>query len=742
MNAQFNPGLSANFGVDGDVLSDSKQNGTFAHVGTHDWFFKSGNPIGKGVIDTVGKSVYTAILNSGTNYKFTKGMAFPMYSAQGGYLLLDGRYARDNFALMSSGPTSDKTAFIGGMKNGFDPTIWITNPAGLAVPDKADIIDSYVHFRRNGTVINGTSSSHLVALFGMSTLANTGDRYFDIEFYSSRINYDTVSGVFSNSGSATTGGHTKWEFNADGSLKKFGDMTISFAFSSSSVTEIALWMWVSRTDYLTLNPKDFDFVPGELNGATNNADFGYVKIMPNSGNTSTVWGSQNTSNAAAPDWGTANKQDGSNANNYNYTQYATGQFAEGGIDLSQLGIDPAFIVGGDPCIPVFTRVMFKSRSSSSFTSSLQDFIGPYSFLDAPTASAQITPKVLRCNATSTTLSPITIIPGASYTWSTSNGNIVTNPNATTITINKGGKYYLNAAIVAGCIPSIDSTIVGEDYYQPVSSAVTTGQIDLNNPLSTASIWGGDVAASNFATPYGGSAGLSWNWTGPNGFTSTARNNTVSQVGTYTLVLTETRNGCKDTAITPVTPFQTLPVKITEFSAVKKENDRVLLNWATADETPQTVELMRSYNSIDYSTITYALVDMSNPNQTFSYTDNVSNRTSTRVYYKLKITEASGSVRYSWVISLNYAANSTIKFSASPNPAVNYTVLSITNDKSATGIMQIVDMNGRILLDKTIKMEKGTNQVMVNEVERLKKGMYIIRLMTEGETLTQKLVKSE
>jgi hypothetical protein len=192
----------------------------------------------------------------------------------------------------------------------------------------------------------------------------------------------------------------------------------------------------------------------------------------------------------------------------------------------------------------------------------------------------------------------------------------------------------------------------------------------------------------------------------------------------------------------VLPASTLPVTITEFSAVKKENDKVLLNWALGNETPQTVELMRSYNGTDYSTITYGLVDMNNPNQTFSYIDNVSNRTSTRVYYKLKITENSGAVKYSWIISLNYAANSDIKFSASPNPAINYTVLTIASESSTTGTIQIADMLGRLLNSKTIKLEKGNNQVMLNEVEKLGKGTYIIRLVVNGEALTQKLVKSE
>jgi len=744
-SAQYSPGLSANFGVDGDVLSGTRQNGTFNQQNTHDWFFKAGGGanLGKGIIDTAGTSVIASKLIAGENYCFNRGMLYSRYSNQDGYLLLDGRYGRDNFALTSSGANSDKTAYQGGQKNGSNPTVWATFPLGSAVADKADIIDGYVHFRRNGTIINGTSSSHLMAIFGLSTLANNGDRFMDIEFYASRINYDSVTGVFSNSGPVTTGGHTKWEFNTDGSIKKFGDMTITFEFNSSTVSEIAIWMWVSKTDYETRNPRDFDFVPGEINGVNNNPDYGYVKIQPNAGNTSIAWGSANTADTKGPEWGTANKALGSNSNNYNYAQYSAGQFAEGGIDLSQLGIDPAYIVGGDPCAPVFTRVMFKSRSAHPFTASLQDFIGPFSFLDAPTAPAQIAPPaVLKCNLTSTTLSPSTVVTGAQYTWSTSNGNIVTNPNATTITVNKAGKYYLSSSLVVGCPVNIDSTIVSQDYYQPVASAYTVGTLDATDPYSFVNLQGGDVNLSNFATPYGGSAGLNWKWTGPDGFTSNTRNTWTTKEGTYTLELTELRNGCKDTAITPVFSFQSLPVKIKEFTAVKKENDKVLIKWETADETPKDVELMRSFNGVDFTTISFALAHGDRTEQTYSYIDNVSSRPANRVYYKLKITENSGAVKYSWVVNILYGENTTVKLSASPNPATNYTVLSITSENTSTGTLQIVDMSGRILHQKGMKLEQGTNNVMLNEVEKLKKGMYIIRILANGEVFTQKLIKSD
>lgn len=740
------PGLVANFGVEGDLLSGTRQSGSFSPQDTHDWFLKTGGAAnaGKGIIDTTGNSAIAARLALGENFSFNREMKYSKYSIVDGLLLLDGQYGRDNFALSSTGVTSDKTAYQGGQKNGDNPSIWATFPIGSAVADKADIIDGYVHFRRNGSIINGTSSSHLIALFGLSTLANNGDRYMDIEFFASRINYDTTSGAFSNSGSATTGGHSNWIFNADGSIRKFGDMTISFAFNSSSVSEISVWLWVSRTDYDNLNPRDFDFIPGEFNGATNGADYGYVKIQPNTGNSTSVWAASNVVSTSGPNWGTANKTLGSNSNNYYYSSYSVGQFAEGGVNLSQLGIDPAYLVGGDPCAPAFTRVMFKSRSSASFTSSLQDFIGPYSFLDAPQVSSSIAPPApLKCNKLTTTLSPAAITSGAYYQWTTTNGNILTNPNSPTITVDKVGTYYLSASIIAGCIPAIDSAVVTSDYYQPIASAYTVGTIDPLDPTSTANIWGGDVALSNFATPFGGSAGLDWNWKGPNGYTSTVRNNQVSTIGTYTLTLTESRNGCKDTAYTPV-PMKAmaLPVVIKDFSAVKQDNDKVAVKWLLAEDEPKDVELMRSFDGKEFTTITHAM-SFGNFNTDYTkFNDDVKVRSSNTVYYRLKITENSGALVYSRVIAVKFGEIKVQKLTAAPNPARTYTVVSITNDQSATATIQIVSMNGTIMQQKKVNVEKGTNQFIMNDIDRLQNGMYIIRAVVNGEMFTQKLLKTE
>ena len=187
--AQFTPGLPANFGIDGDVKSGQSQNiaGT-TPLGSFDWFKKnaSGADAGIGVIDTSGTFTYKAEIASGQNTACTRGMAFNRYSAQNGYLLLDARYARDKFGLSSSTGQSDLTTYTSGAKNGDNPVSWNTTPTGGTVADKADIIYTYIHMRRNGTIINNTNPSALILAMGISTIGNTGNRYVDFELFRTR----------------------------------------------------------------------------------------------------------------------------------------------------------------------------------------------------------------------------------------------------------------------------------------------------------------------------------------------------------------------------------------------------------------------------------------------------------------------------------------------------------------------------------------------------------------------------
>jgi hypothetical protein len=747
VKAQYAPGLPAAFGIDGDVLSGQSQNiSGSTSQGSFDWFRKNGGGTnaGVGIIDTTGTSGYATQVFAGQNLTFTRGMAFSRYSSNNGYLLLDARYGRDNYGLSNSPGKSDLTTYISGAKNGDNPTSWTSTPSGGTVADKADIIDTYIHMRRNGTVINNTNPSHLILAMGINTIGNTGNRYVDFELFRSRIEYNPSTGNFSNSGNSSTGGHTAWQFNSNGTVKDIGDISVSFAFGTLGVTEISVYIWVSQSEFNTIMPSNFNFTAGEFYGST----YGYAKVTPKSSNAFQAWGTASSGNTGAAPWGTNSKTNGTSPTDYSASHYAALDFAEVAIDLTSLGVDPALSVGMDPCVPPYTRVMAKSRSSSSFTSALQDFTGPYEFLDAPMASPQIAnPANLKCNIPTVTLSAAVPVAGATYQWTTTNGNIVSNPNATSITVDKAGKYFLTSAIVAGCPTRTDSTIVNSDYYKPVATASVTGLLSPTDPLSYVILQGGDVSASNFATPYGGSAGLDWKWTGPNNFTSNVRNPSATIAGTYNLELTEMRNGCKDVALVPVAFAAVLPVKYASFTAEVFENKLVILKWVTASEINNShFEVERSFgNNSGYVKIgTVAQSDVVN-NGKISYQYNDASKElkgKQIIFYRLKQVDLDGKATYSEVLAVKLTGKNDGSLQVFPNPFADNLELRFSVSVNTYAEIRIVSMTGKLILINRTKVNKGPVQVKVKGLGQLNAGAYIAQLVINGSVVeTQKIIKN-
>jgi hypothetical protein len=743
--AQFNPGLPAAFGIDGDVISGQSQNiSGNSPQGSFDWFKKigSGANVGIGVIDTSGTLPYATQIAAGQNVTFSRGMAFNRYSAQNGYLLLDARYARDKFGLANSGGQNDLTTYTSGAKNGDDPTSWTTTPGGATVGDKGDIIDTYIHMRRNGTVINNTNPSALILAMGVSTIGNTGNRYVDFELFRTRVNYNPTTGIFSNSGPATTGGHSAWQFNPNGTVKEIGDMSVSFTYSTAGVEEISVYIWVSQFDYNNTAPAKFSFVPNNFHGST----YGYAKITALIPVGFQSWGSASTGNTNAPAWGTTSKASGSSSNNYVSANYAAYDFGEVAIDLTSLGIDPALSVGMNPCSPPFTRVMAKTRSSSTFESALQDFTGPYEFLDAPQVPAQIAnPGVLKCNVTTTTLSPAIIISGAVYQWTTTTGNIVSDPNATTITVNTQGKYFLTAAIVAGCPTNIDSTTVIADYYKPVASASVTGLLDPANSLSTVNLIGGNVAASNYLTPFGNSAGLTWKWTGPDGYTANIKNPTTNIAGAYTLELTETRNGCKDYAVINIVAAALLPVKYLSFDAVAA-NKAVLLKWTITQEINNShFEIERSFDNTTFTTIGLVLdgTTINGTEKNYLYEDNAPELLEkVIVYYRLKQFDIDGKMSSSKVIAVRLQASKDIVMQVSPNPFAENLYVRFTAIEKGTAEIRLINASGQIVLTRQSFISKGYNNIQLQGLSKFTNGLYVAQLLMNGVIIdNQKIIKN-
>jgi gliding motility-associated-like protein len=501
------------FGVDADCYANGLQFGEDSTLisNSDDWFLNSAiySGAGIGVIDTTGTSVIKTALEANINVSFPRPMAFSSNTVINSIRYMDAIYSRDFYGGFGA---TDFTSFLTAAKNGDDPSIWSTGPNN--VTPKTDLIDCYGHLRRDGL----TTAGPLWLFLGFSRVSNSGSSYFDAELFAQTISYDGVSG-FSSGG--PNEGHKAWEFDNFGNIIEIGDLAVSTEFSTNTAPIIELRIWISRYDFNNISPATFNFGT-QFDGSSNSSLYGYVDVIPLNPNVGC--GLSNPSNTAAPPWGTLNSGGGYS------TVYEKYQFAEFGINLTAFGIDPADLEGIDACDTPFSSILYKSRTSASFTSSLKDFNGPIEFKDIPEVPVIATTDTLDCYNPIGVLTILDTLDGSYYEWQTPDGNIISNPYSSIIEVDQPGTYIAFGAPMQGC-----------DQIESDTVYVLSNIIAINANIESDTVW--DCALET--NLYGFPNGFGYNWTGPNAFFSTDQQISVTESGIYILEVYDLFSGCNE-----------------------------------------------------------------------------------------------------------------------------------------------------------------------------------------------------
>ena len=450
-------GVGANFGIEADTRSGDVLSG----ITTDDWF--ANGISGAGVVDeaTAAAMNYAAQLAAGNNIAFDLDQSISNYGTNAGYIWYSTRFGRDYI----SGSTNDQTTFSTG-KNGDNPMLsWGTAPG--PVPDKTDIVDSGVHMRRDGVDVIDDLWVDLM----ISTLSSSGNHFVDFELFVSEI--EVSGGSFLNSGPDE--GHTAWQFDASGNVITIGDMIIGFSYSGGGVSGVEVRLWVERSRF---NP---GYSPGGTSTFTwgssidGGSTYGYAQINVPGGS---IFSQVNILSTDGPPWGTTNTSGYTNS-------YNSGYLAEVGINFTQLGFDPRALFGsGAACDSPFSAVMTKSRTSSSFTSSLKDFAGPYDFLGSAEntqVNTSITdPGDFNSCATGETLNLQAefLSSSAEYVWYSLSPGVVFPANGLSqisgvamdnVVINMPGEYQLGIAPLEGCTPSTNPSEILNVRFKPCAA---------------------------------------------------------------------------------------------------------------------------------------------------------------------------------------------------------------------------------------------------------------------------------
>ncbi|MES2775760.1 MAG: T9SS type A sorting domain-containing protein [Bacteroidota bacterium] len=111
------------------------------------------------------------------------------------------------------------------------------------------------------------------------------------------------------------------------------------------------------------------------------------------------------------------------------------------------------------------------------------------------------------------------------------------------------------------------------------------------------------------------------------------------------------------------------------------------------------------------------------------------------FYRLKMMDKNGGHRYSHTIVINLK-KTVVSLQALPNPFTDKLMLNINTGQADMVTIKLMDINGKIQLQKNMSLMAGTNGITLNGLTMLASGIYVLQVHHGNRVETIKLVKTQ
>lgn len=301
--------------------------------------------------------------------------------------------------------------------------------------------------------------------------------------------------------------------------------TGSATLSASSTTPGVTYAWVGPGGFTSNLPNPAVTVTGSYTVTVNNPSNGCTRSATVAVTSNTTAPGATASAATVTCASTAvNLSGGSPTAGVAYAWSGPGGF-------TSTQQNPSAPLSNGPFVLVVTNPVNGCTSSATAT--------PTQNTTPPGATAS--GGTLTCTTPSLTLSGGSPTTGVTYRWNGPNSYTSTQQNPT---VSVAGNYVLAVTNPANSCTSTATAVVSQNNTPPGATA-TGGAITCAN-------------ASVTLTGTSGTTGVTYAWSGPNNYTSTQQNPTVTTAGTYTLVVTNPANGCTSSATATVSQSNAPP----------------------------------------------------------------------------------------------------------------------------------------------------------------------------------------
>jgi hypothetical protein len=184
----------------------------------------------------------------------------------------------------------------------------------------------------------------------------------------------------------------------------------------------------------------------------------------------------------------------------------------------------------------------------------------------------------------------------------------------------------------------------------------------------------------------------------------------------------------------------LSVNLLQFGG-NLHNNASHLYWSiSAAEPIARMTIERSGDGVNFNTVgTLAGTSVLNTVLSFTFDDRLQTPLAPQYYYRVRITGVSGREKTTQIILLRPTQRGNNLLEVTPVPAVNWFNITVKAARAQQALVQLVDMNGQVVMHQQEKLSAGQNVINFNDAQRFSSGVYQVRVWLDGEWLHTRLV---
>jgi hypothetical protein len=206
--------------------------------------------------------------------------------------------------------------------------------------------------------------------------------------------------------------------------------------------------------------------------------------------------------------------------------------------------------------------------------------------------------------------------------------------------------------------------------------------------------------------------------------------------------------CSDEAVVQLTfPVSgSLPVSLTEFKGLYRDNGKVELSWVTTfEQNSDRFDIERSLDGEKWSVVGTVKAQGNSGNKVnYEFIDEAGRDRANKkdLYYRLRQVDKDSKVTVSRILVVRVYNTRTLKMvSVTPNPAKNDINVNVQLNENAFVSMRVMNANGAAVIQKSVKVNAGNNTFALEGSSNLKPGMYVLEVIINSkERMIVKLIK--